>query len=78
MLPFLVTLILIGAGIGYVAGVYLNLKIAPPQAALAGAFGGVLFGVFLRSGLGWVGGLIGALVGAAIVIAAIQILTEKR
>ena len=77
-MPLIVLLIMIGAAAGYAAGVYMNLRIKPVHAALAGAFGGVLGGIGLRFLLSGFGALIGALLGAAILIAAVQVLTAKR
>lgn len=77
-MPFIVLLILIGGAVGYAAGVFLNLKIRPAHAMLAGAFGGVLGGIGLRFLLSGFGAFIGALLGAAILVAALQVLTGKR
>lgn len=77
-MPFIVMLMVIGGLVGYAAGVFLNLKILPLHAALAGAFGGVLGGIGLRFLLSGFGAFIGALLGAAILVAALQVLTADR
>lgn len=77
-MPFIVMLMLLGAAIGYAAGVYLNLKIPPAQAAIAGAFGGVIGGMGLRFLLSGLGAAIGAFFGAAILIAILQVMTRDR
>ena len=77
-MPFILILLLVGGAVGYVAGVYLNLKIRPVHAALAGAAGAVLGGIGFRLLLAPFGALVGALLGAAILIAALQVLTAPR
>lgn len=77
-MPFIVMLLLLGAAIGYAAGVYLNLKIPPVHAALAGAVGGVVGGIGLRFLLSGFGALVGAFFGAAILIAILQVMTQER
>lgn len=75
---FIVFLMLLGALVGYAANYLMSLRIAPLNAALAGAFGGVLGGIGLRFLLGPFGAMAGALLGAAILVAAIQLLSAPR
>lgn len=77
-MPFIVMLMLLGAAIGYAAAVYLNLRVKPVHAALAGAFGGVIGGMGLRFLLSGLGAAIGAFFGALILIAILQVMTRQR
>lgn len=77
MIPFIVLLMLLGAGAGYAASAYLRLGVDQKTAVLAGAIGGLIGGFGLRFLLGGVGSFIGAVLGAALIIAVAQAVTRR-
>ena len=76
-MPVIIGLLLLGAGVGYAAATYMNLRIPRHTAILAGAFGGLIGGMGLKLLLSAFGALIGALFGAALIVFLAQAMTRR-
>ncbi len=76
-MPFILVLVLLGAGVGYAAHAFMRLNVDRTVAILAGAIGGLIGGFGLRFLLGGFGSLLGAILGAALIILVAQAITRR-